>query len=566
MRFGRIKSIVVLVWVMLLMSLGGCRVHNGIRAILDSAEQMIERAPDSALQVLHSIERPERLCQGIVARYALVRTMAEIQCFHTFTSDSLIRIAVDYYGDDSALQSALSYYSWGCVCYSKGDDKLAAAAFLRAKSLFPDKHNRYYGLSSTNLAMLFYRNGMYEKALEEFYEAYELLSSSESIQDNALFAYNVGVIYLAMGNYDMAYPCFSHIAYDESETVRPYRLRALHQLATTAYQQRKYSAANYYINQCFRFFTSEELFAGVYATKGDVLLAHEELDSALCCYRQGLECPYEPHSYAAIYNGMANVFRYQNRVDSVKYYQKLEVQQNKLIARNEITDELYTVLSSFQVEQALADIEDVRGWKDFLHYRNITILLCVVIVLMALLAWLFRHQIRRYSYFMRFLTIRHPFLSAVSRSHLGPHPLESIGRFPPLQQLLNASFSDILQACADSFKSTALYDELFSLEVKESEIVQLRHYGHSEELRESLFLHFSPIIHELCSHVRLSDKHIIHCLCRYLGVPTATIAYCLHTTVRSLSKDKTRLQQKLPENYAVILLGNGNRRGRPKSL
>ena len=108
--------------------------------------------------------------------------------------------------------------------------------------------------------------------------------------------------------------------------------------------------------------------------------------------------------------------------------------------------------------------------------------------------------------------------------------------------------------------------EVASPVTKESEIVQLRHYGHSEELRESLFLHFSPIIHELCSHVRLSDKHIIHCLCRYLGVPTATIAYCLHTTVRSLSKDKTRLQQKLPENYAVILLGNGNRRGRPKSL
>ncbi len=566
MRFGRIKSIVVLVWVMLLMSLGGCRGHNGIRAILDSAEQMIERAPDSALQVLHSIERPERLCQGIVARYALVRTMAEIQCFHTFTSDSLIRIAVDYYGDDSALQSALSYYSWGCVCYSKGDDKLAAAAFLRAKFLFPDKHNRYYGLSSTNLAMLFYRNGMYEKALEEFYEAYELLSSSESIQDNALFAYNVGVIYLAMGNYDMAYPCFSHIAYDESETVRPYRLRALHQLATTAYQQRKYSAANDYINQCFRFFTSEELFAGVYATKGDVLLAHEELDSALCCYRQGLECPYEPHSYAAIYNGMANVFRYQNRVDSVKYYQKLEVQQNKLIARNEITDELYTVLSSFQVEQALADIEERQKKQALLRYRNIALHLFVAIVLMTLFAWFFKRQKRRYSYTVRLLSTHYPFLSAVCHPYLTPQLLESTMQLPFLQLPPDTSFSDMLQACADSFKATALYDELFSLQIKASEIVQLHYYTRSEELRESLFLHFSPIIRELCNHVRLSDKHIIHCLCRYLDVPTATIAYCLHTTVRSLSKDKTRLQQKLPETYAAILLGHSGKRGRPKSL
>ena len=96
--------------------------------------------------------------------------------------------------------------------------------------------------------------------------------------------------------------------------------------------------------------------------------------------------------------------------------------------------------------------------------------------------------------------------------------------------------------------------------------MQLHHYTRSEELREGMFVHFEPVIRELCAHVRLSDKHIIHCLCRYLGIPTATIAYCLHTTVRSLSKDKTRLQQKLSENYAVVLLGNGCRRGRPKSL
>lgn len=556
----------LLVGVVLSILLWGCDGSHSMDAVLTRAEQMIESAPDSALLILQSIEQPQRLRRKGAARYALVRTMAEVQCFHTITSDSLIRIAVDYYGDDSALQSALSYYCWGCVCASKGNDELAATAYLRAKSLFPDKHNRYYGLSSTNLAMLFYRNGMYEKALEEFYEASEFLSSSGSVQDNASFTYNVGTVYLAMGNYDMAYIGFSHVAHDKSETVRPYRLRALHQLATTAYQQRKYSAANYYINQCFRFFSPEELFAGVYATKGDVLLAHEELDSALHYYRKGLECPYELHSYASIYNGMANVFRYQNRADSVKYYQKLEVQQNKLIAKNEITDEMYTVLSSFQVEQALANIEEERRRQEFLHYRNVTILLCVIIVLVVLLAWLFRCQKHRYSYFMRFLTMRHPFLSAVFHPHQGTHFLEYTRRSPSLQLSLNASFSDILQTCAESFKATALYDELFSLQVKESEIVQLHYYGHSEELRESLFLHFSPIIHELCRYVRLSDKHIIHCLCRYLGVPTATIAYCLHTTVRSLSKDKTRLQQKLPENYAAILLGNSVRRGRPKSL
>lgn len=547
-----------------LLSVVGCADSSSPKEILTHAEQVVETSPDSALLMVLSIKRPEQLRRGIAARYALVRTIAEVQCHHTFTSDSLIRVAVGYYGDDSALQSALAYYCWGCVCVSKGDDELAATAFLRAKSLFPDKYNRYYGLSSENLAALFYKKGMYEKALEEFWEARKHLSFSGSNQYT--FAYNVGMVYLALDNYDMANSGFNSIAYDESEPARPYRLMALHQLAATSYLEGKYFAAYYYINQCLHLFTPEELFAGVYATKGDVLVAREELDSALHYYRKGLECPYEPHSYAAIYNGLANVFRYQNMADSVKHYQKLEVQINKSIEKDEANDRMYTVLSSFQVEQALADIEERQKKQALLRYRNIALLLFVAIVLMTLFAWFFKRQKRRYSYTVRLLSAHYPFLSAVCYPYLTPQLLESTMQLPFLQLPPDTSFSDMLQACADSFKATALYDELFSLQIKASEIVQLHYYTRSEELRESLFLHFSPIIRELCNHVRLSDKHIIHCLCRYLGVPTATIAYCLHTTVRSLSKDKTRLQQKLPETYAAILLGHSGKRGRPKSL
>ena len=547
-----------------LLSVVGCAGSSSPKEILTHAEQLVEISPDSALRMVLSIKRPEQLRCGIAARYAVVRTLAEVECHHTFISDSLIRVAVGHYGDDSALLSALAYYCWGCVCASKGDDEFAAAAYLRAKSLFPDKYNRYYGLSSENLAALFYKKGMYEKALEEFWEARKHLSFSGSNQYT--FAYNIGMVYLALDNYDMANSGFNSIAYDESEAARPYRLMALHQLTATSCLERKFFAAHYYINQCLHLFAPEELFAGVYATKGDILVAHEELDSALHYYRKGLECPYEPHSYAAIYNGLANVFRYRNMADSVRHYQKLEVQINKSIEKDKANDRMYTILSSFQVEQALADIEEKQKKQELLRYREIALLLFVAIVLMALFAWFFKRQKRRYSYTIRLLSTHYPFLSAVCRPYLTPQLLESTMQLPSLQLPPDTSFSDMLQVCADSFKATALYDELFSLQIKASEIVQLHHYTRSEELRESLFLHFSPIIRELCSHIRLSDKHIIHCLCRYLDVPTATIAYCLHTTVRSLSKDKTRLQQKLPETYAAILLGHGGKRGRPKSL
>lgn len=557
----------LLVGVVLSVLLWGCNESNSIKAVLAQAERMIESAPDSALQVLYSIKQPQQLRGRAAARYALSRTMAERRCHHIFTSDSLIQIAVDYYGTHSGLQSALSYYCLGCVCSEMGDDERAVDAYLRAKELFPDKENRYYGFSSGNLALLYLKKNMYEKALEEFHESlrvFSYLHLGERIHYLSLI-YNIGLTHLAMNNYDMAHSAFNFIESSDSEAARPLRIQALYQLAKTSYEQGKFFSAYYYINRCLRFFSSKELTADIYAVKGHVSVVREELDSALYYYRKGLECSYAPHAYAEIYNGMADVFRFQNLVDSVTHYQKLGVQLSRSIGEEENNNDIYTVLSQFQVEKALAGREALIRQQKHVRYRIAGLIFCFIAGLLVFFLCIVRGYRRRHSYTIRCLNIRYPFLPAVVQIPRTKQLTGFTSRLLPLHLSCDESFSDILQTCANHFKSTALYKELFSLQIKESEVVQLHHYTHFEELRESLFVYFEPVIHELCTHVRLSDKHVIHCLCRYLGIPTATIAYCLHTTVRSLSKDKTRLQQKLPQNYALILLGNSNKRGRPKS-
>ena len=556
----------LLVGVALSIMLWGCNGSHSMDAVLTHAEQMIEYAPDSALQILQSIEQPQRLRRKGAARYALARTMAEHRCHHVFTSDSLIQIAVDYYGIHSGLHSALTYYCLGCVYSELGNDEAAVDAYLRAKELFPDKQNRYYGLVAGNLGQLYYRKNMYEKALDEFSDSRRIFFHLGEHTYHLSLIYREGLTYLAMNNYDMAHSAFSIIDSDDSEAARPLRIQALYQLANTSCEQRKFFAAYYYINRCLRLYSPEELFADIYAVKGHVSVVREELDTALYYYRKGLECSYEPHAYAEIYDGMADVFRFQNVMDSVAHYQKLGDLLKRDINRDEENDEVYTVLSQYQVEKALADRELRQRRERYTRYRIVGIVGCVIASLLILFVWLIKRYKRSYSYTIRCLGARYPYLIVMSQSSPTQLLLESASQTSLSYSSFDDSFTDVLQTCAESFKSTALYEELFSIHIKEAEIMQLHHYTRSEELREGMFVHFEPVIRELCAHVRLSDKHIIHCLCRYLGIPTATIAYCLHTTVRSLSKDKTRLQQKLPENYAVVLLGNGCRRGRPKSL
>ena len=69
-------------------------------------------SPDSALQMLEAIPNPERLTGQTQADYALLLTQARSRCRITATSDSLIRIATDYYrhSDNHARKAASQLY------------------------------------------------------------------------------------------------------------------------------------------------------------------------------------------------------------------------------------------------------------------------------------------------------------------------------------------------------------------------------------------------------------------------------------------------------------------------
>lgn len=102
----------------LLMALpfAGCHKHSPVANKLQQAETCMNEYPDSALTILKSISHPERLTGQAQADYALLFSFAQYRCNHTFTSDSLIQLAVQYYKDkDNANRLGTAYYVWGSV-------------------------------------------------------------------------------------------------------------------------------------------------------------------------------------------------------------------------------------------------------------------------------------------------------------------------------------------------------------------------------------------------------------------------------------------------------------------
>ena len=95
---GMMKHIVLtLLLCFLTFSIAGCWEGKDTAATLTEAEALMYTSPDSALQMLEAIPHSERLTGREQADYALLLTQARSRCRIIATSDSLIRIATDYY-------------------------------------------------------------------------------------------------------------------------------------------------------------------------------------------------------------------------------------------------------------------------------------------------------------------------------------------------------------------------------------------------------------------------------------------------------------------------------------
>lgn len=80
-------------------SLSSCSSPSVKNQLLLCADSLMETYPDSALSILESITYPQKMPRADRALYALLLTQARHKNYIALEDDSLIKTAVDYYGD-----------------------------------------------------------------------------------------------------------------------------------------------------------------------------------------------------------------------------------------------------------------------------------------------------------------------------------------------------------------------------------------------------------------------------------------------------------------------------------
>jgi hypothetical protein len=157
------------------------------------AEQFLFTYPDSAFLLLKSIKNPENLSQADYAAWCLHYTHAQYKLYLDIKSDSLIKIAINYYDNTSFyINSGTSFYLLGCISELKKDKKKAMLCYKNADNILSNEKKsmpqqiKIKGLINYRISNLYLNDEYYSDAEININIAIRYF---ETMKDNRYLAY-----------------------------------------------------------------------------------------------------------------------------------------------------------------------------------------------------------------------------------------------------------------------------------------------------------------------------------------------------------------------------------------
>jgi len=147
-----------------------CKPGYTDNKIILQAESVLLSKPDSAYRLLCSIKNPEKLAEADYAAWCLHYTHAQYKLYMDIKSDSLIKIAIDYFDKTELVgYTGTAYYLAGCIAQMHQDNKRAMSAYKRAADLLEktDKED-LKGLNYYMIGHIYFQDNLYNQSLNYY--------------------------------------------------------------------------------------------------------------------------------------------------------------------------------------------------------------------------------------------------------------------------------------------------------------------------------------------------------------------------------------------------------------
>lgn len=520
--------------------------HEVSREELKEANKLMLSYPDSALRILKSIPAPEKMNSANYAAYCLLLTEAQDKTYYTFTSDSVIRVAAEYFlnKDDDHLKARL-YYIWGRVHHELLHYIKAQECYLQAIS-FAQKENDYpLLLRIHNQCGNLYRNRkLYDKALSSLHEALKYCKLADDQNNLPYCLRDIGRVHLLTGKTDSTLYYFHQAINSAIKAENKFTESVIYQELGIVYKRvGKYRKAIEAIKYSVDMNTIIEDPSSC-LTLGSLYLHLNNTDSAayFLTYAQKSRNPYTTAG--------ANYYKYKLAVQTEDYKQAIyynelyKAQKDSLDALAD-KDDLSDVIHRFEQEELKNRLElsYVQSQRSYL-----IILLIVITALGTVVIIYYRYRFRKEKEFteqqQKLQIEKNKF--AIMQKQFREQEAILLGKENQLLQLREER-----KILGDHFLTQTQYKERIYLtdptyESEESQNLETFSVKEINELKEVLNLLYNNFTNRLQHKYSLLSKQDIDICCLVkVGAKTRHLAKLLCMNSDSITKKKRLILKKI---------------------
>ena len=529
----------------ILMSVSLSSCSSSVKSpLLLSADSLMEIYPDSALSILESISSPQKLPCADRALYALLLTQARHKNYITLEDDSLIKTAVEYYGDKKkSVRAAKAHYYWGATYGEKGYTSFAVDEYLTAIRLMPVR-DEFLAMIYDNLADCYEKDELDNVAMEAYRAAYQILKGKsgqiypmrgiarmfllQNRKDSALFYYQ------------QALDCA--LADKDSSLIGA----LYHDFAMVYNEKKDYILANQYVSKAIMI--QGEGAVNACLSKAQIMLNLNQLDSASYFYNKNMS-QLDIYGKAVCYDGMYQIAKKKGEwkvaTENMDIY-KVLYDSIQIMTDNE---ELNRLMDKHQLEEHKRLLSE---HAKTLVFTLVAVFFFLMIICVFCFMWNDRKRKKYYIALQHELTQKRVDTMLLKDEEVSESNKEHIDK--KRSELTEQQ----IQLCVSVLKTTDCYDQLETLEkATPKQLLAMRSLR--KDIRSTISNAFVDVMVNLKErYPTLTGDDVFYCVLSLLYCSKTVMMELMDATSDALKTRKNRIKNKVDAQLFERVFGADN--------
>lgn len=516
----------------ILMSVSLSSCSSSVKSpLLLSADSLMEIYPDSALSILESISSPQKLPCADRALYALLLTQARHKNYIALGDDSLIKTAVEYYGDKKkSVRAAKAHYYWGATYGEKGYTSFAVDEYLTAIRLMPVR-DEFLAMIYDNLADCYEKDDLYDIAIEAYRQAYQILEG-ESQQTYPLRG--IARICLLQNKKDSALFYYQKaLDYASAEQDSSLIGALYHDLAMVYNEKKDYVQADKYVSKAMMIQGDDAV--NVCLSKAQIMLNLNRLDSASYFFSKNID-RLNIYGKAVCYDGMHQIAKKRGEwkvaTENMDAYRVL-YDSMQIMNDNE---ELNRLMDKHQLEEHKRLLSE---HTKMLVFTLVFTFFFLMIICVFCFMWNDRKRKKRYIALQRELTQRRVDTMLLKEEEVSESNKED------LDKKRSELTEQQIQLCISVLKTTDCYDQLEALEkATHKQLLAMRSLR--KDIRSTISNAFVDVMMNLKErYPALTGDDLFYCVLSLLCCSKTVMMELMDATSDALKTRKNRIKNKM---------------------